>query len=180
MENLDDEKNINTIDDLISHKKINILRASQFSGNLRFSLLPPEKLVHKYFLTVNLCTKDKFTIGNLSKRWDAYMPSEQHRYLRLLEHLFIAEAEDYEIYFEYTRDVNLHLHSIVYFRGIAKELRILTKRFFKISDKNNVAVDVREVYDEDHLRSYLTEKEAKGYQTAPFPPIIKKPIECFN
>ena len=178
-----DEENKKSIDELIlKTDKIKILKHNDFLGNSMLGLLPSaDTPISVFFLTVALPVKEKWRLNKTTNfRWGDYKPSEQYLIIKRYEHFLLREAEGYEMYFEYTKEVNLHLHCIVWYKGIEKELRVDTKRFFGINPQNSCAVDCRPAYDLDYLRTYLTEKQVKDYQTSPFPPIIKKPIEDFN
>jgi len=181
MENSDEETK-NTIDDFISNKdNIKILKHSGFSGDCGLGLSTPDgdNAPRVYFVTVNLPTKEKYRLNkSINYKWGLYKPSEQHIILKRYVHFLDREADQYEIYFEYTTDVNLHLHAIVWYHGCSKSLAIDTKRFFGTT-KFHHSVDVREAYDLDNLRKikYLTDKKEKAYQTSPFSPIIKKSID---
>ena len=187
MEILVSEENKNTIDDFIlKSDKTKTMIHSQFLGNSGLGLLPcAERMPTAYFLTVNLPTKEKWRLNKeVNRRWGEYKPSEQHIILKRYEHFLLREAEGYSMYFEYTKEVNLHLHCIIHYRGIGKELKIDTKRFFGINPQNHYAVDVVEVDTQPHrnintLVDYLTGKTTKTYQTSPFAPIIKA-IDEFN
>jgi len=177
MENSETE---NTIDDFISNRdKITILKQFQYSGDCVLGQSTPDGLEAPkvYFVTINLPTKEKFRLNRSTNfQWRLYKPSEQHIILRRYVHLLDRIADQYEMYFEYTANVDLHLHAVIWYHGCAKSLAIDTKRFFGTT-KFHHSVDVREAYDLDYLRSYLTEKKEKAYQTSPFPPIIKKTID---
>ena len=177
---MENEEEENTIDDFISHKdKSTILKHKMFSGDCVLGQSTPDGIDSPkvYFVTINLPTKEKYRLNKSSHfEWRNYKPSEQYIILRRYIHLLDRIADQYEIYFEYTADVNLHLHAVVWFHGCAKSLAIDTKRFFG-TVKFPHSVDVREAYDLDYLRSYLTDKKEKAYQTSPFPPIIKKTID---
>jgi len=181
MENSDEETK-NTIDDFICNKdNIKILKHSSFSGDCVLGQSTPDgdNRPGVYFVTVNLPTKEKYRLNKSTNfEWRNYKPSEQHVILKRYIHFLDREADQYEIYFEYTEDVNLHLHAIVWYHGCAKSLQIDTKRFFG-TVKFPYSVDVKEVYDLENLRNikYLTEKKEKAYQTSPFSPIIKKSID---
>ena len=173
----------NSIDEFIlKEDNCRIMKHSQFQGNCGLGQLPSVMTpISVFFLTVALPTKEKWRLNkNVNYLWRDYKPSEQHIILKRYEHFLIREAEGYEMYFEYTEDVNLHLHCIIWYKGIEKELKVDTKRFFGIKPHNCFAIDVRPVYDIDHLRDYLSNKTEKKYQTSPFLPIIKLPIEDFN
>lgn len=74
------------------------------------------------------------------------------------------------IVYEHCFSGDLHLHITCSYYGIKKDLRLDFMNFFKINPRNSVAIDVREIYDEEKLKEYLLEKDLKKYQTSVYQP----------
>lgn len=142
--------------------------------------LPPKSV----FVTLNFGTKQKFTLNKNSgrKEWQHFQTREQWLIMKRARHYFDTICNEYEQYFELTRNGDLHSHVILFnIQTSDKDLRIGLGRFFSIDPQHyRVAVDIRLVEDLDNLRNYLTNKDVKKYQVSGFPPIIKKPIDEFN
>lgn len=132
------------------------------------------------FITINFSTKQKFKLNRKTTLpWGDYKSTEQYIIISRFKHFCEDQFDDYEIYFEYTKDVNLHIHCIVKTNLLLKDVKIDAKRFFNIDGSNRSAVDVKPVTNLISLREYLTDKKEKTYQITGIPPIIKikKPIE---
>lgn len=165
---------------ILKQDNVKILKHQNFSGDcvlLGQSTPDGNSIPRIYFVTVNLPPKEKYKLSKqINFKWRDYKPSEQHIILRRYVYFLDREADQYEVYFEFTKEMMVHLHAVVWYHGDARSLMIDSRRFFG-TEKHYFSVDVREAYDLDYLRSYLTDKKEKAYQTSPFPPIIKKTID---
>ena len=127
----------------------------------------------RLFITLNISPKQRMYFNrHTTLQWRDYKVLEQakiiSRYRRYLDGI---SSGTWEIHFEYTRDMNIHIHCIVSTNEHIKDVIIGSKRFFDIPTKNRGFVDIREVYDNDTLRDYLMHKDKKGYQTTGIAPI---------
>lgn len=144
--------------------------------------MPPVVVTPRpYMVTVNLPTKEKYKLNKtISRQWRDYKPSEQYKILSRQTHLLEKiTCHQWEIYFEYTKDCNIHTHTIIYSEDHQKDIYIDFVRFFGIKPGNRYAIHITPVTDVNGVRDYLTGKTTKTYQTSPFP-CIKKPIDELN
>lgn len=175
--NIDFTENKKTIDDLILElpKASKTKRLIESCLGLSTQAEPPLPVrpMKRYFITVALPHKEKVKFNNKMIEYRMLKSTEQYYYLRRVQHLLNDIAGDYLVVFEHCDSGDLHLHITCSYRGILKDLRLEVMTFYKIPAKNHVAVKIVEIYDEDHLRSYLLEKDQKKYQTSIFPKIEK-------
>lgn len=131
---------------------------------------PVVKCAQPYMVTVNLPTKEKYKLNkDISRQWRDYKPSEQHKILCRQTHLLEQiTCHPWEIHFEYTRDCNIHTHTILLSDDPQKDIYIDYIRFFGIKPGNRYAIHITPVTDMKVLREYLTGKTVKTYQTSPF------------
>ena len=134
----------------------------------------------RYFITVALPHKEKVPWNNRKIEYRMLKTREQHHYLSKVVNLLNDISDEYLIVFEHCQSGDLHCHITCSYRGHRKDLKIDVMRFFDIKPTYINALDIREIYDEEHLKNYLLEKDKKKYQTSSFPKIEKKPIEDFN
>lgn len=139
----------------------------------------PVRPLKRFFITVALPHKDKVLFNNKRVEYRMLKTVQQYYYLRRVQHLLNDITADYLLVFEHCDSGDLHCHITCSYRGILKDLRLDVMNFFTISSKNCYAVIVKEIYDEEHLRTYMLEKDKKKYQTSTFPP-IEKHIDEFN
>lgn len=160
--------------------------ARELSGISSLGLMPPSNISlnaikeQRYFITVALPHKEKVPYNNRKIEYRMLKIREQHLYLSKVANLLNDICSQYLIVFEHCQSGDLHLHITASYAGCKKDLKIDIMRFFDIKPTYINALDVREIYDEEHLKNYLLEKDKKKYQTSVFLPIEKKPIENFN
>jgi hypothetical protein len=138
----------------------------------------PEQPLKKLFATLSFSPKESITLNKgVKRKWGDYTVKEQLIIISRYTHFLDTISTDYQVHYEYTRDMNLHIHCIIDTRENEKDLRIKSKRFFSIKAENRGFIDVRPITDLDALILYLTNKTEKKYQTTGISPIIKKSIE---
>ena len=168
-----EEKEKNTIDDF-KFEEIKKLTINTFLGDCEPRSIPAQKTKElRYFVTVALPHKDKVKFNDKRIEYRQLRTSQQYLYLRSSRHLLDYISPEYMIIYEHCFSGDLHLHITCTYKGIKKDLRHEFMDFFKINYRNSVAVDIREIYDEEKLKEYLLEKDLKKYQTSVFPPDIK-------
>lgn len=135
----------------------------------------------RYFLTLAFPDKQKMKLNKATTRfYRDYTTVEQYKIVSRYHHFLDDIADSYTIYFEFTKEVNLHLHCVIVSSLSPKDIKILSKRFFSIDPRNAFFIDVRLVNDICKLEDYLTNKTVKGYQTTGIKPLIKiNTIETF-
>jgi len=140
--------------------------------------LPPVR----YMVTVALPHKEKVPWNNRRIEYKKLMTREQHIYLsRRLVPILDDISNDYLLVFEHCDSGDLHCHITLTYRGCRKDLSLAFTRGLDLNlCKYPHAVDSRVIYDEEHLKEYLLNKDKKKYQTSIFPKIEKKPIDEFN
>lgn len=161
-------------------KREKTIRAFRGISALGLIPQPADRPNRRYFITVALPHKEKVKLNDRTDEYRLLKTTEQYLYLKRVEHLMNHISDDFLIVFEHCFSGDLHLHITCSYRGIAKDLSLEFRRFFLIKPSNNNAILIKEIYDEEHLRNYLLEKDQKKYQTSLFPKIEKKPIEDFN
>lgn len=149
----------------------------ELGGNSSLGLLPPAT---RYFITVAMPHKEKVPWNNKKIEYRMLKTREQHIYLSKVAKLLDDISPKYLIVFEHCNSGDLHCHITCSYIGCRKDLRLDVLRHFDIKPCYVNAIDVREIYDEEHLKNYLLEKDKKKYQTSTFPKIEKNPIEEFN
>lgn len=160
--------------------------ARELSGISALGLMPPTVIglnavkEQRYFITIALPHKEKVPWNNRKIEYRMLKTREQHIYLSKVVNLLNDICGEYLIVFEYCQSGDLHCHITCSYRGCRKDLKLDVMRHFDIKPTYINALDVREIYDEEHLKNYLLEKDKKKYQTSPFPKIEKNPIEDFN
>jgi len=103
------------------------------------------------------------------------MPSEQHEFVskQLKKHLavmFFESLIDYDIFYELTKNGNIHIHGRMTFNKKLpdKEIKLSFHRIFKTPTKYiRTHVDIKD-YNSDLWHDYHIKKE-KGYQTTEHP-----------
>ena len=171
---------VENFEDLELRPSSNYLKVGGMADCLGLAMPPVVVTEQCYMITVNLPTKENYKLNKSTRRqWRDYKPSEQHKILSRVVHL-MNNNRMYECYFEYTKEVNLHAHILIWTTDDRKSVYCDFMRFFGIKGSNRYAIHITSVTDLDGVRSYLTGKTTKTYQTSPFNPIIKKPIEDFN
>jgi hypothetical protein len=180
---------LNSSSSSVSNDSLSGVLVENSSGRSALGLMPPTVIglnadipLVRYFITVALPHKEKVAWNNRRIEYKKLMTREQHIYLsrRLLPILDDLSA-DYLLVFEHCDSGDLHCHITLSYRGCKKDLTLSFCRGLDINlCKYPHAVDARIIYDEEHLKDYLQNKNKKKYQTSIFPKIEKKPIEEFN
>lgn len=132
------------------------------------------------FITLSISPKHKIQLNKGTKRcWGDYTINEQRMIISRYEHFLKSVSDEFSMYFELTKQMNVHLHCIASTNSYIKDIIVLSKRFFSIPSQNKGFIDVRTVYDEQPLRDYLENKTEKKYQTLQGvkPIIYKKHID---
>lgn len=134
----------------------------------------PEQPLKKLFATLSFSPKEAITLNKgIKRKWGDYTVKEQLIIISRYTHFLDTVSESYQIHFEYTKDMNVHIHCIIDTRENEKDLKIKSKRFYSIKAENRGFIDVRPITDLQALLDYLTNKTEKKYQTTGIPPIIK-------
>lgn len=185
-------KNKITIEELNSSNSsestdsLSVKNARELSGISCLGLMPPTVIgltavkEQRYFITLALPHKEKVPWNNRKIEYRMLKTREQHIYLSKVVNLLDDICSEYMVIYEHCLSGDLHCHITCTYRGCRKDLKLDVMRHFDIKPTYINALDVREIYDEDHLKNYLLEKDKKKYQTSSFPKIEKKPIEDFN
>lgn len=185
-------KNKITIEELnssstsVSNESLNETIIRDASGISCLGLMPPTVIglnavkEQRYFITLALPHKEKVPWNNKKIEYRMLKTREQHIYLSKVVNLLNDICSEYLVVFEHCHSGDLHCHITCSYKGCRKDLKLDVMRHFDIKPTYINALDVREIYDEEHLRNYLLEKDKKKYQTSSFPKIEKKTIEDFN
>lgn len=158
----------------------------ELSGISALGLMPPASVSpvdvpsQRYFITLALPHREKVLFNNKKIEYRMLKTREQHIYLGKLIPLLDSITSEYMVIYEHCFSGDLHCHITCTYRGHRKDLKIDIMRHFDIKPTYVNAIDIRIIYDEEHLKNYLTEKDLKKYQTSTFPKVEKKPIEFFN
>lgn len=135
----------------------------------------PEQPLINHFITLSFSPKESIQLNKgVKRKWGDYTVREQLLIITRYQHFLQTISDDFQIHYEYTKDVNVHIHCIVSSRENAKDLRINSKRFFSIKPDNRGFIDIRPVEDLNALLLYLTNKTEKKYQTTGIAPLIFK------
>lgn len=138
----------------------------------------PEQPLKQLFATLSFSPKEPIQLNKgVKRKWGDYTVKEQLIIISRYTHFLDTISDDYQIHYEYTKDMNVHIHCIINTRENEKDLKIKSKRFFSIKADNRGFIDVRPITDLNALLDYLTNKTEKKYQTTGIPPIIKKHID---
>ena len=138
--------------------------------------MPLEELKQQ-FITINISPKQPMQLNKgVKRRWGDYTVAEQVIIITRYQHFLKTISDTFEIHYEFTKDLNIHIHCIVNTRSNSKDIRINSKRFFSIPSQNVGFVDTRPVTDYESLILYLTNKTEKKYQTTGIMPLCYKPI----
>jgi len=136
----------------------------------------PEQPLRMLFATLSFSPKELIQLNKGCKRkWGDYTVKEQVMIITRYTHFLDTISDDWQLHYEFTREMHIHAHVIVNTREFEKDIRIKSKRFFSIKAENRGFIDVRPVTDLEGLVLYLTNKTEKKYQTTGIAPIIKKP-----
>jgi len=168
---------LNSSNSSVSSEPLNETTARELSGLSVLGLSPPAS---RYFITVALPHKEKVSWNNRKIEYRMLKTREQHIYLSKVVNLLNDICSKYLIVYEHCQSGDLHCHITCSYIGCRKDLRLDIMRHFDIKPCYVNALDVREIYDEEHLKNYLLEKDKKKYQTSLFPKVEKNPIEEFN
>lgn len=135
----------------------------------------PEQPLTNHFITISFSPKESVQLNKgIKRKWGDYTVREQLLIITRYQHYLKTVSDDFQIHYEYTKDVNVHIHCIVSSRENAKDLKINSKRFFSIKPDNRGFIDIRPVEDLNALLLYLTNKTEKKYQTTGISPLIFK------
>lgn len=127
---------------------------------------------NKHFVTINFPRDQKLRLNKkVNYKYSDYKTKEQLMICNRIKHLFDSWEAKYNIYYEYCKDGNLHMHIILESKERARDIKIDINRFYNVN--NQYFCDIRPVTDENKLKDYLINKKEKGYQTTGIPPIIK-------
>lgn len=136
----------------------------------------PEQLPTQLFITLSFSPKEPLQLNKgVKRKWGDYTVKEQLLIISRYRYFLDSISDEWEIHYEYTKDMNVHIHCIVKTKELAKDINIKSKRFFSIRADNRGFIDTRPVSNYEELVAYLTNKTTKKYQTTGIPPIIKKP-----
>lgn len=124
-----------------------------------------------YLVTLNFPRDQKIRLNKkVNYKYSDYKTREQLMICNRITHYFESESYKYNVYYEYCKDGNLHIHCIIQATQRARDIKIDINRFFNINSQ--YFCDVREVSDMNTLKEYLTNKKEKAYQSSGIPPII--------
>lgn len=168
---------LNSSNSSVSSEPLNETTTRELSEASVLGLASPAS---RYFITVALPHKEKVPWNNRKIEYRMLKTREQHIYLSKVVNLLNDICYKYLVVFEHCQSGDLHCHITCSYVGCRKDLKLDIMRHFDIKPCYINALDVREIYDEEHLKSYLLEKDKKKYQTSTFPKIEKNPIEEFN
>lgn len=130
---------------------------------------------HEYFMRYKECTMKGVQIKEGYIKYFKCMPSEQYEYVlkQLKKHfeiMFFEALTEYDIFFEVTKNGNIHIHGRISFskKILDKEIKLGFHRIFKTPTKFiRTHVDIKE-YDHSKWNDYEN-KKVKGYQTTEYP-----------
>jgi len=180
---------LNSSNSSVSNDSLSGVLVENSSGISALGLMPPTVVglnavlpLTRYFITVALPHREKVSWNSRKIEYKKLTTREQHIYLsRKLIPILDDIATEYLLVWEHCDTGDLHCHITLSYRGIKKDLTLAITRGIDIClCKYPHAVDARIIYDEEHLKDYLLNKDKKKYQTSIFPKIEKKPIEDFN
>ena len=138
----------------------------------------PEQRLQQLFATLSFSPKESITLNKgIKRKWGDYTVKEQVIIITRYTHFLDTISTDYQVHYEATREMNIHIHCIINTRENEKDLRIKSERFFSIKADNRGFIDVRPITDLPALLLYLTNKTEKKYQTTGISPIIKNTID---
>lgn len=129
-----------------------------------------------YFITLAFPTREKFKIKHLELsaqrnrivfsdiRYGECTQNEQYEWLMwiLRKHIQLV-ADEYDIFFEQTKEGNLHIHGRLRTEEKAKNIKMYFHRMFEVPSRCNRFVDIK-VYDDSRWTDY-DKKKSKDYQT---------------
>lgn len=144
---------------------------------------PPEPPIWQYFFTVAFPTRQQFNIKHVEImaqgrakvvfkpiRYEQCTQSEQYEWIMwILRRNINMICDNYDIFFEQTRDGNIHFHGRLhsYTKQSMKNIRALIHRMFGVDTKNKYFFDIKE-YDHAKWNDYES-KNIKTYQTLNYP-----------
>lgn len=130
---------------------------------------------HEYKMRYSECNTKGIQIKEGNVKYFKCMPSEQYEYVirQLKQHfeiMFFETLIDYDLFFEVTKNGNIHIHGRISFskKILDKELKLSFHRIFKTPTKYiRNHVDIKD-YEHTKWNDYENKKE-KGYQTTEYP-----------
>jgi len=157
--------------------EVPIKKHTKYQGIVGLGLTMPEQQpLQQLFITISFSPKEPLQLNKgIKRKWGDYTVKEQLFIIGRYAHFLDTISAEWEMHFEYTKDMNIHAHVICKTSENVKDLRIKSKRFYSIRPDNRGFIDIRPVSDYDKLVSYLTGKEEKKYQTTGVKPLIRKP-----
>lgn len=128
---------------------------------------------HYHLITINFPRDQKFRLNKkMNYKYNDYKTNEQRIICNRVQHIFDDWQLQYNIYYEYCKDGNLHIHCILKDSPqTPRDIKIDINRFYGVN--NSYFCDVRPIEDLKKVEEYLTNKKEKAYQTTGIPPIIK-------
>jgi len=162
-----------------SHNDVNHLTENKRYEKSLGLITPPlvSSGLQRYFCTLSISPKQRMKLNKrMNSCWGDYKLVEQFTIFNRIKLLFNDISKEYVIYYELTKQGNLHIHCVVDCNDTnAKDLRIDIQRFFGIHDF--AFCDVRKCIDgtDDKLKDYLTNKKDKNYQTSGIKPYYSNP-----
>ena len=154
-----------------------IKKHTKYQGIVGLGLLCPETApTQQIFITISFSPKESLQLNKgIKRKWGDYKVKEQLVIIGRYAHYLDTISAEWEMHFEYTKDMNVHAHCIVKTSENIKDVRIDSKRFYSIRPDNRGFIDIRPVSDYAGLVLYLTNKTEKKYQTTGVKPLIRTP-----
>jgi len=153
-----------------------VKKHTKYQGIVGLGLTMPEMAPTQLFITISFSPKESLQLNKgIKRKWGDYKVKEQLFIIGRYAHYLNTISAEWEMHFEYTKDLNVHAHVIVKTCENIKDVRIDSKRFYSIRPDNRGFIDVRPVTDYAALVLYLTNKSEKKYQTTGIAPLIKTP-----
>lgn len=139
---------------------------------------------YDYFITIGFPQKQKFNIKHLEIRaqnqevyvfkpipYEECSQKEQYSFIKhkLSEERMLNIADIYDIFFEVTKNGNIHVHGRIYsiHKKSIKDIRLYIHRLFGVKHQCRHFVDIR-VYDHAKWNNY-DQKNNKAYQSCNLP-----------
>lgn len=139
-------------------------------------LCPAQAPTQQIFITIAFSPKESLQLNKgIKRKWGDYKVKEQLIIIGRYAHYLDTISAEWEMHFEYCKNMNVHAHVIVKTSENIKDIRIDSKRFYSIRPDNRGFIDIRPVSDYAGLVLYLTNKTTKTYQTTGVKPLIRTP-----
>lgn len=171
-----DECKRGLIDISSSDEVVSINKGMASALGLAMPAKPESSVVEYKLLTLNFPRDQKLRLNKkMNYKYIDYKTLEQKIICDRIKHLLdndYGQCLKYNIYYEYCKDGNLHVHLLLKCncKVSNRDLTIDVKRFYGISTA--YFCDVRDVNDLKYVQEYLTDKKTKSYQTTGIEPCV--------